>query len=875
MDRAGSPFDHDFDLDGFQVTAADAVAEGRNVLVSAPTGSGKTVVAEMAVAAALAGGTRAFYTTPIKALSNQKHADLAAALGEESVGLLTGDHMVNPDAPVVVMTTEVLRNMLYSHSDALEGLGWVVLDEVHFLQDAYRGPVWEEVLIHTPAAVRFACLSATVSNAAELGDWIEALRGSTVTVVEHRRPIELDLLYMVSDRQSPVDHLIPLLVDGQPNEVGAAFDRDDATRGDQRGARRRGAQRGRPQRRYRTPRRVDVVERLDAESLLPAIYFVFSRKGCDEAARRCFADGVRLTTREEADEIRALVDDSTHSLSDVDLGVLGHDEFRECLARGIAPHHAGMVPAFREAVERCFARGLAKVVFATETLALGINMPARSVVVEQLSKYTGDGHAMLTPAQFTQLTGRAGRRGIDTHGAAVVLWSPYVDFATAATLAASRDFRLRSAFRPNYNMVVNLVANHARDQVRSVLGRSFAQFQADRTLVDRRAELERVESDMAAIDGELASLGTDPAEAERLRDHRAAVVRAEAAATTERSIDAALARLAPGDLLRLEGGDPRKLLAVVSTAQRSGGTKVTTVTPRGRSLKLTSAKLTGAPRVVGSIQLPVPHEPRDAEFLRETAARLRRVNPRRLERRETSGPDDTALDDARRELAADPLAGHASAERIVELATERRKLDKSRRGATRAIRSRDTDLVARFDATVEVLDSHGHLEGWELTASGRRLRRIFCESDLLVSLAIDSGLLEGLDAPRLAAIVSCFTHEHRGADRPPPPRLPDRDLQRTFDELMALWRPLAATEEALGLPVTPEPSAGFSRAAHRWASGAPLSESLGDDELSGGDFVRNVRTVVDLLIQVANACGGSVADNARLAADNMRRDVAA
>ena len=860
--------DHGFPLDPFQRTAGSAIDDGRNVLVSAPTGSGKTVVAEMAIEAALRQGSRAFYTTPIKALSNQKFHDLGAALGVDSVGLLTGDHVINPDAPVVVMTTEVLRNMLYSHSAAVDGLGWVVLDEVHFLQDAYRGPVWEEVLIHTPASVRFACLSATVSNATELGEWIEALRGPTETVVEHRRPVELDLLYMVADRRSPVDHLLPLLIDDRPNEIGASFDRDDSGRDARQG--------GRPRRRFRTPRRTDVVERLESESLLPAIYFVFSRKGCDEAARRCFDDGVRLTSSAEAAEIRSVVEDATSGLDDGDLDVLGYDRFSEALARGIASHHAGMVPAFREAVEQCFTRGLAKVVFATETLALGINMPARSVVIEQLTKYTGDGHAMLTPSQFTQLTGRAGRRGIDTRGAAVILWSPYVDFEAVSTLAASREFPLRSSFRPNYNMVVNLVANHPEDQVRSVLGRSFAQFQADRSLVDTRSRLKRLSDDIGEAEAELLELGVDPGQAEVLRRNRAEVRRLESRATsTDGEVAAALARLSPGDLLQFEGPGTQRLAVVVATAQRSGGTRIDAVTPRGKPLRLVAGGLSRPPRVIGRVQLPVPHLPKDPGFRREAAARLRRVNTKRLpKQKQRPRTDDSELAAARAALENSELADHEQLDRVVELADELERLKRSVRSAEKQLRKRDTDIVSRFDSIRSVLERHDHIENWSLTSGGRRLRKIFCESDLLVSLALGAGIFDSLDAPGLAAVASCFTHEHRGAERPPPPRLPNRQLQLRFDDVMALWRPLAAEEAALGLPVTPEPSAGFAAPAHRWASGAPLVDSL-DEEMSGGDFVRNVRTLVDLLAQIATASSGATSDNARAAADQMRRDVAA
>ncbi|MBU6216334.1 MAG: DEAD/DEAH box helicase, partial [Acidobacteria bacterium] len=479
---------HDFPLDDFQVRAMEALDRGENVLVSAPTGSGKTVVAQHAVNLALDEGLRVAYTAPIKALSNQVHRDLVAQLGREEVGLLTGDHSVQADAPVVVMTTEVLRNMIYARSGGLDSLRWIVLDEVHFLQDAYRGPVWEEVLVHAPPGIGFVCLSATVSNADELGEWIRTLRGPTTTVVSQVRPVELESLYLVGDRSAPEDHLLPVLIDDRPNEVGRRFDVEGRD-----GPRDRGRSRGRQgDRRFRTPRRIEVVERLAAEGLLPCITFVFSRAGCDDAARACLDAGVRLTEPEERAEIRRIAEERTAELGDRDLDVLGFDTWLAALEVGVASHHAGLVPAFREAVEACFVRGLVKVVFATETLALGINVPARSVVLERLSRFTGEHHEFLSAATFTQLTGRAGRRGIDDRGAAVVLWSPFVTFDQVARLAASRDYPLVSAFRPTYNMAANLVVRYDRDQALEVLGRSFAQFQADRASVHLRRRLDEV-----------------------------------------------------------------------------------------------------------------------------------------------------------------------------------------------------------------------------------------------------------------------------------------------------------------------------------------------------------------------------------------------
>jgi ATP-dependent RNA helicase HelY len=295
-----------FEPDPFQVQAMDALDAGRSVLVAAPTGSGKTVVAEYAVAKALAEGRKAFYTTPLKALSNQKYGDLVRAHGTDRVGLLTGDNAVNGEAPVVVMTTEVLRNMIYAGSPTLQGLRYVVLDEVHYLQNPYRGAVWEEVIIHTPLEVDLVCLSATVSNAEEFADWIQTVRGATEAIIEERRPVELHNLYLVGDRTAERLHLFPTFVDGRPNPEAAGLDSRDVRRPPIRGRPRRG--------RLYTPRRAEVVELLGDEGMLPVIYFIFSRNACDDAVRQCIDMGLRLTTPEERRQVRAISEARTDSL---------------------------------------------------------------------------------------------------------------------------------------------------------------------------------------------------------------------------------------------------------------------------------------------------------------------------------------------------------------------------------------------------------------------------------------------------------------------------------------------------------------------------------------------------------------------------------
>ena len=452
---------YDFTPDPFQREACAALEQGRGVLVAAPTGSGKTLVGEFAVHLALDQGGKCFYTTPIKALSNQKFADLTARYGPAQVGLLTGDNTINGDAPVVVMTTEVLRNMLYAGSGTLTGLRYVVMDEVHYLADRSRGAVWEEVIIHLPESVSVVSLSATVSNAEEFGEWLSTVRGVTSTIVEERRPVPLYQHVMVGRRMYDLfaDEEGSTRPDAQVNPELMRVARDDWRSGrtsDRRGG--RGAPRGRAGARgqsspHRTgrpslPSRFDVVERLVSEGLLPAIVFIFSRIGCDAAVTQCLNANLRLTSTAEREEIRALVEQRCQGIPDEDLHVLGYHDFLDGLTRGVAAHHAGMLPTFKECVEDLFAAGLCRAVFATETLALGINMPARSVVIEKLSKWNGETHADITPGEYTQLTGRAGRRGIDVEGHGVVLWQQGLDPKAVAGLASTRTYPLRSPCRP-------------------------------------------------------------------------------------------------------------------------------------------------------------------------------------------------------------------------------------------------------------------------------------------------------------------------------------------------------------------------------------------------------------------------------------------
>ena len=832
-DRAALLARYEFPLDPFQLRAIDALDAGQSVLVAAPTGSGKTVVAEYAVAVALAEGRRAFYTAPIKALSNQKFRDLRAIHGADRVGLLTGDNSINADAPVVVMTTEVLRNMIYGRSPALHGLGVVVLDEVHFLQDTYRGPVWEEVIIHLPPAVRLVCLSATVSNAEELAAWMTTVRGPTAAVIEERRPVSLESLYLIGDRTAERLHLLPTLVDGRPNPEAHRLD-SEAVRGV------RGPRRTQARRKLYTPARLEVLDRLEEASMLPAITFIFSRNGCDEAARSVTAAGVRLTTGAERDRIREIVDEHVAALDERDLAVLGYGPFLAGLEAGVAAHHAGMIPPFKEAVEACFTEGLVKMVYATETLAVGINMPARTVVIEKLSKFTGDHHEFLTPGDYTQLTGRAGRRGIDERGFAIVLWSPFVPFDQVSALASSRSYQLSSAFRPTYNMTANLVRSYTRDEAHHLLNLSFAQYQADRHVVRMEARLERREAQLAELRELASSPFGDLDEYRRLREGTSPPPR------NADAIELALMRVRPGDILYVNRGRLVGRVAVLTSSRRKGGMKLQVLTPSGISVQLTARDFSDVPRVLGRIDLPTPFAPNRAQYQRQVARLLSRATVAggtHRKSRPLEHGDDGSIDHP---VAQDPmlrerLRAAGQAERTA------REVDDLRQ----RIQGRSQSVSHRFDRVLRILEAWGYVDGWELTDAGRRLAGFFHECDLLVVEAVRQGHLDGLDPAALAGLASVFSYEHRSPDAPPAPWFPSRDARKRWEAIESLAAELRYAEEEAGLPVTRAPDPTFVALAHAWAAGQSFASVVEDEDLSGGDFVRTMKQLIDLLRQLA------------------------
>lgn len=784
-----------FELDRFQTDANEALEQGSNVLVAAPTGAGKTVVADFAVYLAQQQNTKAFYTTPIKALSNQKYHDLVALYGPDKVGLLTGDTSINSEADIVVMTTEVLRNMLYEHSTTLQALRYVVLDEVHYLADRFRGPVWEEVIIHLPQSVRIVGLSATVSNVEDFADWIASVRGETKLVVSEHRPVPLEQYVLIQRDPRTEPELFDLYRhddNGRPttklnarltNRLDEYMRREQRRRGAERPDRRKGRGRhGRPEsrsarqvERYQ-PKRWAVVDELNFLGMLPAIYFIFSRNGCDEAVDQCLDADLRLTSDNEALRIRSIVDEMIEGqLTHDDLKTLHFARFRHALEEGFAAHHAGMVALFKQIVERLFEEGLIKVVFATETLALGINMPARSVVIEKLEKYDGTGIVGLTPGEYTQLTGRAGRRGIDTIGNAVVVDHRGFTPETAVALSSKRVYPLHSSFKPTFNMAVNLLNTSDYETARITLDHSFAQWEAN-----------------------------------------------ESAWQIEARIDALTAALAGyAEAMTCEYGDFTDLLRIrmqLNELQKN----------ERRKLK---------------------HEVFATNADKSRAFRRLDARIAKLKELEHDHPCKQCPD-----FQDHMKWGHRWMRETRELERLRQRYD-SRTGSVARQFDRICEILDRL-GYLERTD-HDGVRDYTLTEQGQLLRRLYSERDLVLAQAITEGVLDDLSAPQIAALLSSLLYEARRGEGGEPRRYPGGPhglVAQRARELKYLDEQVLVLCEDAGMDSYLQPlDFGIVDIIYDWACGDSLAQVLEHTELTGGDFVRNAKRLADVLQQIAVA----------------------
>jgi ATP-dependent RNA helicase HelY len=813
---------------------------------------------------ALAQGRKCFYTTPIKALSNQKYNDLVRVHGAAKVGLLTGDNAINGDARVVVMTTEVLRNMLYVGSPALRDLGYVVMDEVHYLADRFRGAVWEEVIIHLPASVTLVSLSATVSNAEEFAEWLVTVRGETRVVVTEHRPVPLWQHMLVGKRMFDLFHDQEAAKALEVHPELLRYSREMTRRvEEQRAYRQRG-------RRFLGPDRAEIVERLDHEGLLPAIMFIFSRAGCDAAVQQCLHAGLRLTDPSERTEIRQIVESRTSEIPAEDLSVLGYWEWLDGLERGLAAHHAGLLPTFKEVVEELFVRGLVKAVFATETLALGINMPARCVVLERLVKFNGEAHVDLTPGEYTQLTGRAGRRGIDVEGHAVAVWTPEVDPRHVAGLASTRTYPLRSSFRPSYNMAVNLVGSVGGIAARELLESSFAQFQADRSVVGVARQVKRNEE---LIDAQTLEMACDLGDfgeyfsiRQRIAEREKSLARHNAATRRAAALDS-LGRLKVGDVIRVPGGR-RAGLAVVLDVGQAGGfaePRPLVLTEDRWAGRIAAAEFPAPVETLARVRVPKHFNHRSPKERRDLAATVQSLVasgeiPRRGGRAARGSGEDDELLALRHELRKHPCHACPDREEHARWAERRARIDKDTRALREKVENRTGSLARTFDKVCLLLTQRGYLTpdaepGDAVTDAGRLLSRIWSEADLLVAECLRRGIWAELEPAELAAVISVVVYEAR-RDVEEQSNVPRGPVGDAIEETLSVWRELAIAEGEHGLALSREPDLGFVWPIYRWARGESLAKVLAsgvEAEMPAGDFVRWARQVVDLLGQIGQA----------------------
>lgn len=833
------PLNRDFPLDRFQKDAIAAFDSGESVLVSAPTGAGKTVIAEHAIEVMLTQNRHIFYTSPIKALANQKFRDFGRRYGADNVGLLTGDVTIRGDAPIVVMTTEVLRNMLYEGRNRLTSLGCVVLDEVHYLQDRQRGPVWEEVLLNLPLEVRTVSLSATVSNLDEFVDWLRAVRGPTRLVEERIRPVPLHHVFAATDRGSRYTERVPLLKGKRLAPQAEKFRSSrrpggSRTQRTDRDRRRRGGRSGRPKSPWSPPRRTELADDLIADEHGPVIWFIFSRAGCDEAVEQCRRAGLRYTDADEADELARILHESTSEIDDDDWYSLALDDWQESFESGIASHHAGLIPAVKEAVETAFAAGLISLVFATETLALGVNLPARTVVLERLVKYNGETHELLKPLEFTQLAGRAGRRGLDDAGTVVTCWSQRVAVDDIAALAASTDFPLRSAFSPNYNMVANLIRHADQETARRFVTRSFAQFQRDRSVVTSETV------DLKLVDE------IEAARQDAKCDHGDVEEWLESQSREHRADDNELGQLRPGAVIAHGGG-----AIVASVAHRGGGVVVRTIDARGRLATHRAGDLASPIAVLGHEKLPAGLAPTSEEAATWAQSQL----------------------NEHWSIATDGVGSCAEIDRHLRAIRDIERLERKLTKRRQRVDRRQGELVREFDAVADILHDQGYAAGWFLNSKGDILTNVHGEAEAVLAEALDRGVFSGLTGPELAAVLSSMVYETRGAGAGLSFRWPSAGVRHATAALQQIANAMRNIEQhRLGHFLTRELDPGMTETAYYWASGEPL-EAVLDDEVTGGDFVRSMRQVVDVCRQVASVTSGELREAARDAVHMIDRGV--
>ena len=818
-----------FPLDDFQLRAISAILDGKSVIVSAPTGSGKTLVAEFAIHAALHRGRRIAYTTPLKALSNQKYADFGRQWGAENVGILTGDVKVNPRAPVVVMTTEILRNMFYS--GGLPGLDTVVLDECHYMGDEGRGTVWEEIIVNAPRDAALVALSATVANVEEIADWIGLVHRPIVAVTHPHRPVPLQ--YLVADLSGEI-HTYDAVRHGKVRLLGE--ERDSGGYND----------RGR----WYTRRVVDptvMLDELESRGWLPAIYFIFSRAGCERAMETVLAEGKPLLSREQRRQVDEAIREQIGENPTIAESPLNQTIF-QALGMGVGLHHAGILPTVKRFTELLFERGLCKVVFATETMSLGIHMPAKSVVLQSLTKRTDRGFRSLTHNELTQMAGRAGRRGIDPEGKCVMALDVRDGFDDMKRVVDGPPEPVVSQFKLGYGSVALLLSTGSDlATIRRIVESSFGQYQNMKRIRSMEADVASLET--AVTDGRRfeAPCG-DFSRIGRYRAVRSEVEVARMARGKGGRRGRSAAEAEPGRLALVRRKSGASLGLIVGVDHRRHRNLIQVMLPHGGTVAMKEGNVK---RVFW--QTPPLHVPRDWEHrtrgLTEQMARL--SVPELVEREKSHGPEGTlaAIECHRcpwgsQNRCEQAWKGLESVDR--QLAQKREMLDAFRNA-----------YWQEFLRVVEVLERFGAVQDAKLLAKGQLISGLRHDNELLVAEIVDRGILADTTLPEAATLCSGLIEEARSGDaavarlflkkRP--------KLKRKLQEMESVANTILEVQRRHGLPMPVSVSTGFMPSVFRWASGeddwaAIVEESFGGHE---GDLIRAMRRLIDVLRQLGEA----------------------
>jgi len=877
-----------FPLDPFQLEAIDALNIGHSVVVSAPTGSGKTLVGEYAIHRALSHGRKVFYTTPLKALSNQKLRDFRHQFGADNVGLLTGDMSLNREARIVVMTTEIFRNMLYAEidreaDDPLHDVEAVVLDECHYMNDSQRGTVWEESIIHCPPMIQLVALSATVANAGQLTDWIERVHGPTRLVHSDYRPVPLSFSFCSAKG------LHPLL-----NDEGTGLHPNCKVWRAPKGSQRKGPKTPRPPQPEAPPIGFVVAQMADRQ-MLPAIYFIFSRRGCDKALRDLAK--VCLVTPEEQARIRARLDIFVATTPEA-VRDGGH---ADALLRGVAAHHAGVLPAWKELIEELFQQALVKVVFATETLAAGINMPARTTVISSLSKRTERGHRPLMGSEFLQMAGRAGRRGLDDQGYVVTVQSRFEGVREAGALATSPADPLVSQFTPSYGMVLNLLQRYDLPKARELVERSFGRYLATLDLQEDERQIAEIQAQLATLETSGGDVPWDDFEdyenqRARLREERRLlrILQQQAEETLAHELTLALQFASEGTLISLKAPQLKGRVTpavIVAKVQGSGqfplllcltDDNIWILVPCHAVVSLHAELSCLQVQQLAPPALNHPGELRhgnqDSGGLALAVASMARRHDMHTPRFDLAGEvlhQAELVAALEEELEVHPAHRWGDRKHLKKHRRRMEELEVELEERQRLLHFRSNRHWDTFLALIEILRFFGALAGdddLEPTEVGRTVAALRGDNELWLGLGLMSGHLDELEPPELAAVLEAISTEVNRPDLwcgyPPPPA-----VEEALHDLRGLRRELLRQQEHGQVVVPVWWELELTGLVHAWARGASWGDLIANTSIDEGDVVRVLRRTVDLLAQIpyCEAISERLRTNARQALKAINR----